>query len=448
MRVIVVGAGEVGYQVAQRLSAEQHDVVVVDVNPERLEYIQSRIDVAVVEGSGSSPAVLERAGIKEAELLAAVTNLDEVNLVCCMTARARRDLLRIARISNPDFYTDGGRLQPELFGVDVMINPERELALETFRLLQSTAATDIAVFAGGAVQLLGLVVTPNAPVAGRKLAEIGAAEEGRAILTVAIEREGKTLVPTGSSEIRGGDHIYVVAATPAIPRVLELCGYQHSEVHRVMIAGGSHEAFYLAELLRQHKVQAILIVKDRERAQELAEKLDRALVLNADATDVELLELEGVGGMDAFVALTERDEINILSALLAKQAGAKQVITLLNRVEYVPLARRIGLDTAVSPRLSAAAAILRYVRRGAVTRVATLKDIDAEAIGFVVDLDSPVAGRPLAEIRFPEGSLVAAIVRGDQVIIPRGSDRLRAGDTAIVFALPEAVGSVVKLFNG
>ncbi|GIW51586.1 MAG: Trk system potassium transport protein TrkA [Gemmatimonadales bacterium] len=448
MRVIVVGAGEVGYQVAQRLSAEQHDVVVVDVNPERLDYIQSRLDVAVVEGSGSSPAVLERAGIKEAELLAAVTNLDEVNLVCCMTARARRNLTRIARISNPDFYTDGGRLQPELFGVDVMINPERELALETFRLLQSTAATDIAVFAGGAVQLVGLVVTEKAPIAGRKLAEIGAAGQGRPILTVAIERGGKTVVPTGNSEIRAGDHVYVVAATAAIPRVLELCGYEHSEVHRVMIAGGSHEAFYLAQLLRQHNVQAILIVKDRERAQDLAEKLDRALVLNADATDVELLELEGVGGMDAFVALTERDEINILSALLAKQAGAKQVITLLNRVEYVPLARRIGLDTAVSPRLSAAAAILRYVRRGAVTRVATLKDIDAEAIGFVVDPGSPVAGRPLAEIRFPEGCLVAAIVRGEQVIIPRGADVLRAGDTAIVFALPEAVGSVVKLFNG
>jgi trk system potassium uptake protein TrkA len=215
-----------------------------------------------------------------------------------------------------------------------------------------------------------------------------------------------------------------------------------------MIAGGSHEAFYLAELLRQHKVQAILIVKDRDRAQDLAEKLDRALVLNADATDVEFLELEGVGGMDAFVALTERDEINILSALLAKQAGAKQVITLLNRVEYVPLARRVGLETAVSPRLSAAAAILRYVRRGAVTRVATLKDIDAEAIGFVVDAASPVAGRPLAELQFPEGSMVAAIVREDQVIIPRGGDSLLAGDTAIVFALPEAVSSVVELFNG
>lgn len=448
MRVIVVGAGEVGYQVAQRLSAEQHDVVVVDIDPDRLEYVQTRLDVAVVEGSGSSPAVLERAGLKDAELLAAVTNHDEVNLVCCMTARAQRNITRIARISNPDFYTDTGRLQPELFGVDVMINPERELALETFRLLQSTAATDIAVFAGGAVQLIGLVVTENAPIVGRTLAEIGVAEQRRSFLTLAIQRGGKTMVPTGSSEIRAGDRVYLVAATPSIPRALELCGYRQTTVHRVMIAGGSHEAFYLAQLLRQHSVQAILIVNDRDRAQDLAEKLDRALVLNGDATDVELLELEGVGGMDAFVALTERDETNILAALLAKQAGAKQVITLLNRVEYVPLARRIGLETAVSPRLSAAAAILRYVRRGAVTRVATLKEIEAEAIGFAINRGSPLAGKSIAEIDFPEGSVVAAIVRGGEVVIPRGGDWLQEGDTVIVFALPEAVGAVVQLFNG
>lgn len=447
MRVIVVGAGEVGYQVAQRLSGERHDVVVIDVNPDRLEYVQSHLDVAVIEGSAVSPAVLQRAGIGEAGLLAAVTNIDEVNLVCCMSARSRPGLIKIARISNPDFYAEGGHLQPELFGVDVMINPERELALETFRLLQSTAATDIAVFAGGAVQLIGLPVTDGAPIAGRRLAEIGAAEHGSALLTVAIQRDGQTLVPTGASDIRAGDHVYVVAATAAIPRVLELCGYRHADVQRVMIAGGSVEAFYLAQLLRHHGVQAILIVQDRERAQELAEKLDRALVLNGDATDAELLELEGVGGADAFVALTEQDESNILSSLLAKHAGAKQVITLVNRIEYVPLVRRIGLDTAVSPRLSAAAAILRYVRRGGVTRVATLKEIDAEAIGFVVAAGSRVIGRPLAEIDFPEGALVAAIVRRGDVTVPRGTDQLQAGDTAIVFALPDAVEPVVKLFS-
>ena len=210
--------------------------------------------------------------------------------------------------------------------------------------------------------------------------------------------------------------------------------------------GGSRSAYYLAQFLHQHRVQAIVLAKEREQAQELAEKLHHALILAGDATDVELLELEGVGGVDAFVAFTDNDERNILSGLLASHAGAKQVVTLVNKVDYLPLAQRIGLDTVVSPRLSAANAILQYVRRGSVTRVATFRDSEAEAIAFHVSPGSPTVDRQLAEIAFPDGAIVAAIVRGPETIVPRGDAYLRAGDTAIVFALPEAVGPVTELF--
>jgi trk system potassium uptake protein TrkA len=206
------------------------------------------------------------------------------------------------------------------------------------------------------------------------------------------------------------------------------------------------ETYYLAKLLQQHGVQAIALIEDRARAQELAEKLEKTLILNGDATDVELLELEGVGGMDAFVALTEWDETNILSSLVAKHAGTKQVITLVNKSDYVPLAKRIGIDAAVSPRLSAANAILRYVRRGSVTRVATFKDSDAEVMSVTVFPESPVVGKALAELAFPEHAIVAAIVRGREVLVPRGPDALRPGDQAIIFALPDAVDAVTKLF--
>jgi trk system potassium uptake protein TrkA len=448
MRVVIVGAGEVGYHVADRLSAEKHDVVVVDVLPERLEYVQTHLDVAVVEGSGASPSVMESAGVRDAGLLAAVTSVDEVNLVCCMSVRGGKNLVKVARVSNPDFYADGAHLRPELFGVDVMINPERELALETLRLLESTAATDIAAFAGGAVQLIGLKVTDDAPIAGRTFAQIGAEGGLTSMLTVALRRGDQTIVPKGATEVQGGDHLYIVGTDNTISASLELCGHKPTTVHRVMIAGGSHEAFYLAQLLRQHRGQATMLVKERDRAQEFAEKLDQALVLNGDATDVELLELEGVGGVNAFVALTDHDETNILSALLAKHAGAKQVITLVNRMGFMPLAKLIGLETIVSPRLSAANAILRYVRRGSVTRVATLKDSEAEAIGFKVSSGSPLVGRRLADIEFPEGSIVAAIVRERDVeaIVPRGDDELLEGDQVVVFALPEAVAPVAELF--
>ncbi len=213
-----------------------------------------------------------------------------------------------------------------------------------------------------------------------------------------------------------------------------------------MIAGGSVEAYYLAQLLDEHKVHATMLVHDRPRAQELAEKLPKTLILNGDATDIELMEIEGVGDMDAFVALTDVDQTNILSSLVAKHSGAKQVVTLVNKLEYVSLARRIGLDAAVSPQLSAANAILRQVRRGSVTRVATFKDTDAEAISFTVSSASPVVGHPLKQVDFPEGTIVAAIIRGENVIVPRGTDQLQTGDTAIVFALQNAVEPVTKLF--
>lgn len=446
MHIVIVGAGEVGYYVADRLTKERHDVVVIDVDPQRLDYVQSHVDVATVEGSGASPSVLEQARIADAGLLLAVTSSDEVNLVCCMSARGSRGLVKVARVSNPDFYEEGEHLEPGRFGVDLLINPERELALETFRLLQSTAATDVAVFAGGAVQLIGLYVTPTAPIAGKSLRQIAMGETERALLTVAIERQGRTIVPTGDTEVVSGDHVYVVAGARDIPRALELCGYEQETLKRVMLAGGSVETYYLARLLQQHGVQAIALVEDRARAQELAERLEKVLILHGDATDVELLELEGVGGMDAFVALTEWDETNILSSLVARHAGTKQVVTLVNKSDYIPLARRIGLDTAVSPRLSAANAILRYVRRGSVTRVATFKDSDAEVMSVTVRAEAPAVGRPLAELDFPEHAIVAAIVRGREVIVPGGEDALAAGDTAIIFALPDAVGQVTRLF--
>ncbi|MFO7588679.1 MAG: Trk system potassium transporter TrkA [Gemmatimonadota bacterium] len=446
MRIIIVGAGEVGYHVAERLSRERHDVVVVDVDRDRLDYVESHLDVAVVEGSGVNASVLDAARIDDTALLLAVTSVDEVNLVCCMSVPPRPGLVKVARVSNPDFYHDGQALTPARFGVDVLINPERELAVETFRLLQTTAATDLAVFAGGAVQLIGLTILDGAPAAGHTLREVAASVGRRALLAVALERGGETIIPHGDTEVRAGDHIHVIAAAGEIPTALEQCGYARSKLRRVMIAGHSREAFYLAGLLEQHAVQGTVLIDDPEKAREFAERFDRTLVLQGDATDVELMEFEGVAEMDAFVALTDGDEGNIIASLVARDLGVRQVITLVNRTDYLPLARRIRLETAVSPRISAANAILRYVRRGSVNRVAVFKDSDAEAISFRVAAGSPLAARPLEEIGFPDHAILAVVVRDGQVIVPRGSDVLRPGDEAIVFALADAVVDVSALF--
>ncbi len=446
MKAVIVGAGEVGYHVAERLSREGHDIVVVDQLTKRLDYVQAHLDVSVFRGNGASPAVLSKVNAADADLLVAVTSIDEVNLVCCMGVGTRAGMVKVARVSNPDFYAGGSVLHPGQYAVDVMINPERELALDTYRLLQSTAATDIAVFADGRLQVISLPVVEGAPVAGKTLAQIAAELGDVPMLTAAIERNGTCLVPTGASTIEVKDQVYLVVTPETHGLALEQCGHHRSTLKRVMIAGGSVEAYYLAQLLQQHEVHATLLVADPERAQEMAEKLDKALVLNGDATDVELLELEGVGDVDAFVAVTDEDQTNILSSLVAKHAGAKQVITLVNKIEYVPLARRIGLDAAVSPRLSAANAIMGHVHRGSVNRVSTFKDTGAQAISFRVSSASPITGKPLAETKFPDGAIVAAISRNEQMIIPRGKDMLMPGDSAVVFALPEAVANVVKLF--
>ena len=290
MRILIVGAGEVGYHVAERLAKEHHDVVVIDVDRDRLDYVESHLDVAVVEGSGVNLTVLESAGVGQAGMLLAVTSVDEVNLVCCMSVPPRRGLTKVARVSNPDFYRGGEALRPSRFGVDLLINPERELALETFALLESTAATDLTLFAGGAVQLIGLTVLEGAPVDGETLREIGRKVGRRSLLAVAIERDGETMIPDGDTVIQAFDHVYAIAAEDEITRAMELCGYSPTKLTRVMIAGHSREAFYLAKLLEQHGIEGTVLIADPEMAHEFAVRLERTLILRGDATDVELLE--------------------------------------------------------------------------------------------------------------------------------------------------------------
>jgi trk system potassium uptake protein TrkA len=446
MRILIVGAGEVGYHVAERLAKEHHDVVVIDVDRDRLDYVESHLDVAVVEGSGVNLTVLEAGGVGQAGVLLAVTSVDEVNLVCCMSVPARRGLTKVARVSNPDFYRGGEALRPSRFGVDLLINPERELALETFALLESTAATDLTLFAGGAVQLIGLTVLEGAPADGKTLRDIGRKVGRRSLLAVAIERDGETLIPDGATVIQAYDHVYAIASEDEITRAMGLCGYSPTKLTRVMIAGHSREAFYLAKLLEQHGIEGTVLVADPEMAHEFAVRLERTLILRGDATDVELLEFEGVGETDAFVAFTDEDEMNIISSLVARDLGVKQIVTLLNRTDYLPLARRIGLETAVSPRISAANAILQHVRRGSIQNVTVFKDSDAEVIDFIVSSDNPLIGRRIEDIQLPEHAILATIVRNEKMIIPRGSDTLQAGDEAIVFALADAVPDVTGLF--
>ncbi len=447
MRIMIIGAGAVGFHLAQRLSEENQDVAVVESDPDRARMVEEQLDVLTVVGNGASLPVLERAGIEKTDLLLAVTSKDEVNLVSCLAASRLGVGLKVARVSDPEYYQAGSALSREQLGIDLMINPERECAWETFQLLNSEAATDLAQFAEGRLQLVGLRVREGAEVAGKTLVELDRDMGGRPYVTVAIVRDGQTEIPRGASRIEAGDQIFLLAPPAEMPSITAMAGYEDYKLRRVMIAGGSAEALYLAQHLEEHGVGCTILDIDRRRCAELAEQLPKALVLHADATDMELLEMEGIEGVDGFVAFTPRDETNMLASLLAKTQGARKVISLIHRFDYVPLVSRVGIDAAVSPRLSTVNAILRYIRRGNVASVATIKGIAAEAIEFDVREGARAAGKELRDLRIPRGAVVGAIFRDSQVITPRGPDRVLAGDRVVIFALPEAIGDIERLFS-
>lgn len=447
MRIVIVGAGQVGYHLADRLSHQDQDVVVIDTSPEKAELIGDRLDVLAITGNGASVPILEEAGVAKADLFLAVTNRDEVNILGCLAAERMGKARKVARISKPDFLIEKSVLSREQLGVDLMINPERECAWETYQLLASQVASELIPFANSKVFLVGLRVHPGAPVAGKTIAELGDELRERRYTTVAIVRDGVTEIPTGASRFEAGDRIFLITPAEEMQHLPELSGTDPYPLKRVIIAGGSAEAVHLAGFLDAEGVACTILDRDRRRCLELSAALPHALVLHGDATDAELLEMEGVAGVDGFVAYTNRDETNLLAAVLAKSLGARKVVAMLHRRQYMPLSGRLDIDATVSPRLSAANTILRYVHTANVSSVAALREIEAEAVEMVIGPRSKALGRPFREVRFPKGGLVGAIVREGQLITPRGDDAVQTGDHVVLFAEPNTMRDLEKLFG-
>ncbi len=446
MKVLILGAGEVGFHLAKRLSQETQDVILIESDPDRADFVSQQLDVLTLVGNGASLPVLGEAGIADAGMLLAVTSKDEVNLVASMTAKSLGVQHAVARISNPEYYDKDSALSRERMGIDLMINPERECAKEIFDLLRSEIATDVVPLAGGRVQLIGLRVKTGAPVEGRPLEQLATELEGHHYVTVAIVRDGITEIPKATSVIRAGDLVYLLSPSTEIGDIASLAGYEPSGLRRVMIAGGSSEGEHLARILGSQGIECVILDHDRRHCVKLAERLPHALVLHGDATDLDLLEMEGVAGIDGFVAATARDETNILASLLAKTSGAQEVISLVHKFEYLRLVPRVGIDASVSPRMSVVNAVLRYIRKGKVVAVANLTGIDAEAIEFTVAEGSEITSKKLREIHFPKDAIIGTIFRGSDMILPRGDDQILSGDDVIVFALPSAIPKVEKLF--
>ncbi|MDY7039021.1 MAG: Trk system potassium transporter TrkA [Thermodesulfobacteriota bacterium] len=446
MKIIIVGAGEVGYHIAQRLSEENQDVVLIDKDAEKINRINENLDVQAILGSGTSPEMLRNSGIQDADMLVAATDSDEVNLIACLLARnLNQYVLKIARLRNPEYLKEKDLLSQDLLGIDRIINPESVMVENIRNLMMVPGASDVIDFVGGRIKLIGITIRPDSPFAGRQLLSLKGIE-GK-LLVGAIVRGEQVFIPHGEDTIYANDLVYVVVSSDNLNNIFSFFDIKDENLRRVIIVGAGETGTALATALDQTNINVKIIEKDNQKCAGLAEKLERVIVINGDGSDRNLLEEENIGDADFMVAITGDEESNVLISLLAKGLGAKKTITRISKLSYIPLVSAIGIDTVVSGRLSAIGAILQYIRRGKIISVAPLKGEHAEAIEAEALKTSDIVNIPLSRVKFPKGAILGAVVREDEIIIPRGDSVIREKDRLIIFALQKVVPKLEKLLT-
>jgi trk system potassium uptake protein TrkA len=452
VKVIVCGAGQVGSNIARYLAAEGNDVTVIDQSPELVQRIADTLDVQAMVGHASHPDVLEAAGAGDAEMIVAVTLADEVNMVACQVAHALFEVpTKIARVRAQSYLNP---IWADLFSrdhlpIDVIISPEIEVARGIARRLQVPGAFDMIPLAGGKVKAVGVICTPGTPIINTPLRQLTTLFPDLNIEVVAIIRNDKPIVPTGDDQMLVGDEVYFVCDANHLGRAMAAFGHEETEARRIIIVGGGNIGLCLAEELEQRhpQVSARIIEVDRKRAQYVAQRLSRTMVLHGDGLDPEILEEANVRSAETVVAVSNDDEGNILASLLAKRYGCQRAITLINKTTYAPLVTTLGIDAVVSPRAITVSTILQHVRRGRIRAVHSLREGFAELIEAEAMETSPLVGTPIRDVRLPAGVLVGAIVRGDEVIIPRPSTVIKPNDRVIVLAALGQVKRVEKMFS-
>lgn len=443
----MVGAGEVGSYVAERLSREGHDISVVELDAGRLRRLGDDLDVLTVRGSGTHPSTLRQAGIEDAELLVAVTSNDEVNLIASMIAKSIGVPRTIVRIEASELRGPDAAALRAAAGTDLIIDPDAEAAAEVLELLDFPGADEVAHMANGEVIVIGARLPADAPLAGRTLAEIGEQFEPDWDFVVgSIGRDEETIIPRRDVRLQAGDHLRVAIKKRARREVTELLGLGRGRLNRLMLLGGGRTAEILADRLISRGVQVVIVERNPERARTLAENLDDALVLEGDIADADLLEEADVGRYDMVVALTGEDDANILACLYAKSAGAKETVAVVHRLALLSLLGEAGIDVALSPRTATANGVLRFVR-GGVAAVATFLQGDAEVLELEVAPNSPADGALVKDLGLPKDVLIGAFVRDGKAQIARGRSRLRGRDHVVAFAMPSAVDEVHRVLG-
>lgn len=443
MRVVIVGAGKIGYSLAQCLVEENHNVIVIEEDETRRNIIQNSLDVMTIQGNGASPRVLSDSEVRSADLMIAVTDSDEVNMVACMAAKQVGISRTIARIRDAESNGEAETEFHRSLGIDLTINPEYVTALEISRNLMIPTALEVEDFADGKVRLLELKIRSESPMIRIPLANL---ELPANVLIVGILRQNKIIIPNGRDILLPNDNVFLVGEPKSLDMIQDDFANILDPVKRVMIIGAGRIGRSLAVILEKAGIAVKVIDKDEERCQGLAKMLKHGFVYCGEGTDIDLLIEEGVGDADAVVCLTDDDKLNLLLALLAKEMGTKKTIVRVGRTEYIPLMEKVGIDSVLSPRLITVGFILSHVRRGNYVSVSLLEGAKAQAMEVIVSSSSKVAGKKLKDISFPPNSLVGAVVHRQGVYVPNGNSILYPNDRAIVFALPDTISKVEKFF--
>ncbi|MCE8518869.1 Trk system potassium transporter TrkA [Ruegeria pomeroyi] len=452
MKVIICGAGQVGWQIARHLSGELNDVTVVDNNPDLVRRATETLDVQGIAGFASYPDVLERAGARDADMIIAATYSDEVNMVTCQVAHSVFGIQRkIARLRSKSYlnaiYSDLYRR--EHLPIDVVISPEREVAAAAMRRLSAPSAFDTETFMDGQAQLVGLSVDEESPVINTPLRQLTDLFSTLRAIVVGIRREGTLFAPEPGDQIFAGDECYVFCHVDDVNRTMEVFGKTYKKQDRVVIVGGGNVGLEVARALEEHKtrIHAKVIERDRRNAERAAEALERTIVLHGDGLDAGLLAEAGIARADAMLAVTDDDRTNMLAAVRAKAEGCRLAIALINDPTLVALMPPLGIDAYINPRATTVSSILRHIRHGRVRQVYSIGDAEAEVIEAEVLSTSPMAGQRLRDIDFPEGVLVGAVRKQGKVVRPTGEMRVEEGDVIAIFAMADDVPEVERLMQ-
>ncbi|HXK61658.1 MAG TPA: Trk system potassium transporter TrkA [Acidobacteriota bacterium] len=449
MRILILGGGAVGTLVARRLIGEKNEVTIVEKDEARCVLLQEMLDAKIVQGSASSISALERADLAHAEMLIAVTNSDETNILSCLIAQAHSNVkIKVARLRTHEVDRWNAICGQQYLNIDRIIHPDRETAERILKVLRYPGISAIHDFAEGAIRLFAMGIEPRSWLVGKSLAELGAESPTQSSLIAMILRGHNTIIPTGVDRLQVGDQIYVAVPASDFNTTLDFLGItQLREVERVFIVGGKQLGIEVALQLEKKGVAVKLFERDLARCQRIAEIVSDSVVVNGDGTDQQLLLQENIQGVDAYLALTGDDEVNMIASMLAKRLGATKVAALVNRPDFIPVSQLLGISATFSSRLTVVDRILQFIRKGRVVSVTSFNEEQAEAIELIASAKSRLVNRKLKDVHLPKGVIVGAIGRpSGEVIVPRGNDIIHPGDRVVFFALERLVPALESEF--